>query len=106
MFSARLFAPGYGWCVNHAGVDEWTAGQGISTAIISGLAAYFLSLPDLNREFKKNPNLPAAVLGFMLRIGYERAVEGPSSVWNGIDSTDSQQFYSDWLGPKGGFPQR
>lgn len=42
-----LFAPGDGWCVNHDGREEWTTGQGISTAIISGLGAYFLSLPDL-----------------------------------------------------------
>lgn len=101
---AKLFAPGDGWCVNHAGVDEWTAGQGISTAIISGLAAYFLSLPDLSQQFLRNGNLPRAVLQFMQTIGYKRAVGGPPSVWNGIDSTDSQRLYYGWLGPKDGFP--
>lgn len=101
---ARLFAPGDGWCVNHAGVEEWTAGQGISTAVISGLAAYFLSLPDLNKQFLRDGNLPKAVLQFMQTIGYKRAAAGPPSVWNGIDATDSQQFYYGWLGPKGGFP--
>lgn len=101
---AKLFAPGDGWCVNHAGFEEWTAGQGISTAIISGLAAYFLSLPDLSRQFLRNGNLPKAVLRFMQKIGYKRAVGGPPSVWNGIDSTDSQRLYYGWLGPKGGFP--
>lgn len=102
--SAKLFAPGDGWCVNHAGDEEWTSGQGISTAIISGLAAYFLSLPDLSQQFLRNGNLPKAVLQFMQRIGYKRAVGGPPSVWNGIDSTDSQTLYNGWLRPKGGFP--
>ena len=101
---AKLFAPGDGWCVNHAGVEEWTAGQGISTAVISGLAAYFLSLPDLSQQFLRNGNLPRAVLHFMQRIGYKRAIEGPSSVWNGIDATDRQRLYYGWLGPKDGFP--
>lgn len=101
---AQLFAPGDGWCVNRAGTEEWTAGQGISTAIISGLAAYFLSLPDLSQKFLRSGDLPSAVLQFMQTIAYKRAVEGPPSVWNGIDSTDSQRFFNGWLRPKGGFP--
>lgn len=101
---ARIFAPGDGWCVNHAGVEEWTAGHGISTAIVSGLVAYFLSLPDLSGRLLMKESLPKAVLLFMQRIGYIRAVGGPTSVWNGIDATDTQRSYYGWTQPKGGFP--
>lgn len=104
LYSAKVFAPGDGWCVNHAGVEEWTAGHGISTAIVSGLVAYFLSLPDLSRRLLMKESLPLAVLQFVQRIGHRRAVGGPTSVWNGIDATDSQRLYYGWMHPKGGFP--
>ena len=104
--SAELFAPGDGYCVNRAGVEKFAAGQGISTAIISGLAAYFLSLEDLSQQFKSHDNLPRALLQFMQSLGYSRAEWGPLSVWNGIDSTEEAKFFNEWVGPEGGFPPR
>lgn len=102
--SAAIFAPGDGWCVNHNALEEWTAGQGISTAIVSGLVAYFLSLPGLRSSLEPRDNLPLAMMRFMQRIGYARYDQGPISVWNGIDSEDSQLEFELWIQPKGGFP--
>lgn len=104
IISAAIFAPGDGWCVNHNGLEEWTAGQGISTAIVSGLVAYFLSLPGLRSSLEPRENLPRAMKRFMQRIGYARYDQGPISVWNGIDSEDSQLEFDSWIQPKGGFP--
>lgn len=103
--AATMFAPGDGWCVNHDGLHEWTAGQGISTAIVSALAAYFLSLPRLRSSIDpRGENLPRAMKRFFQRIGYARYDQGPISVWNGIDSEDGQLEFDIWIQPKGGFP--
>lgn len=99
-----IFAPGDGWCVNHNGLEEWTAGQGISTAIVSGLVAYFLSLSGLRSSIKPQEDLPRAMKRFLQMIGYARYDKGPISVWNGIDSQDSQLEFDGWIQPKGGFP--
>lgn len=102
--AARVYAPGDGWCVNHNGLEEWTAGQGISTAIVSGLVAYFLSLPDLLASLRPYENLPKAIVTFFQKIGYVRSKGGPVSVWNGIDSEDSELKFDNWVQPSGGFP--
>lgn len=103
-YSARIFAPGDGWCMNDEGVEEWTAGQGISTAIVSGLAAYFLSLPDVGIPWREQRYLLKAIYNFFQRIGYQRSDEGPVSVWNGIDAEDEVKILDYWVAPKGGFP--
>lgn len=100
----KVYAPGDGWCVNHNGLEEWTAGQGISTGILSGLVAYFLSLPDLLESLRPYENLPKAIVVFFQKIGYARLEGGPISVWNGINSEDSELEFDNWVQPNGGFP--
>lgn len=58
--AAGIFASGDGWCVNHDRLEERTARQGISTAILSGLVAYFLSLPNLLSSLSPYEDLPRA----------------------------------------------
>lgn len=103
ILAARVYAPGDGWCVNHNGLEEWTAGQGISTATVSGLVAYFLSLPNLLESLSPYEDLPKAIVKFLQKIGYARSKGGPITVWNGIDSEDSQLKFDNWVQPSGGF---
>lgn len=79
----------------------------LSTAIVSGLVAYFLSLPDLaNNKFRKGGvNTPAVVIEYLQQMSYSRsggggdlAAAAAAAVWNGLDSEDGREFYKDWYG--------
>lgn len=78
----------------------------LSTAVVSGLVAYFLSLPDLaNNNFRKGGvNTPAVVIEYLQQMSYPRGGgEGdvgaaPAAVWNGLDAEDGRKFYQDWYG--------
>lgn len=73
----------------------------LSTAIVSGLIAYFLSLPDLaNNKFRKGGvNTPAAVIEYLQQMSYSRGGGGNvPAVWNGLDAEDGRAFYKDWYG--------
>lgn len=73
----------------------------ISTAMVSGLVAYFLSLPDLaNNKFRKGgANTPAAVIEYLQQMSYPRRGGGSlPAVWNGLDAEDGRAFYKDWYG--------
>ena len=78
----------------------------LSTAIVSGLVAYFLSLPDLaNNRFRKGGvNTPAVVIEYLQQMSYSRSGGGgdlaaaAAAVWNGLDAEDGRKFYKDWYG--------
>lgn len=73
----------------------------LSTAIVSGLVAYYLSLPDLaNNKFRKaGVNTPAAVIEYLQQMSYSRGGGGNvPAVWNGLDAEDGTKFYKDWYG--------
>lgn len=78
----------------------------LSTAIVSGLVAYFLSLPDLaNNKFRKGGvNTPAVVIEYLQQMSYSRSGGGgdlaaaAAAVWNGLDAEDGRGFYKDWYG--------
>lgn len=85
----------------------------LSTAIVSGLVAYFLSLPDLaNNKFRNGGvNTPAAVIEYLQQMSYSRGGSGGEggggygggnvhvpAVWNGLDAEDGRAFYKDWYG--------
>lgn len=93
------------------GSSSSTSGSILSTAIVSGLVAYFLSLPDLaNNKFRKGGvNTPAAVIEYLQQMSYSRGGGGsgeggggrlilPAAVWNGLDAEDRRPFYKDWYG--------
>lgn len=79
----------------------------LSTAIVSGLVAYFLSLPDLaNNKFRNGGvNTPAVVIEYLQQMSHSRnggkgdsAAAAAAAVWNGLDAEDGRVFYKDWYG--------
>lgn len=97
-------APGNGQCMGPFGgeVDISTGGDVISTAIVTGLVAYVLSLPDLGDSLRAEANTPEAVIRWLRLMSYRR-FQAQESVWNGLDSERGDEEFENWLGiPPGG----
>lgn len=94
-------APGNGKCIGPFGgeVDISTTGGGdvISTAIVTGLVAYLLSLPDLGDSLRGEGNTPEAVVRWLKIMSYRR-FQAQESVWNGLDSESDDGEFENWLG--------
>ncbi len=90
-------APGNGLCASLENQAYIWEGASFAGAVVSGLVAYFLSIPYLNNYFGSQPNLPAAVKGYVKQMTYRR-FQAQTSVWNGLDSTDPETEYSQWQG--------
>lgn len=99
-----VYAPGNGACV-----DSLITGDIIATATVSGLVAYFLSLPDLGKRLR-NPKgkagVPRAVKNYLKSMAFRRYVN-PSdparveeSVWNGLDNdiVSMGTSFNQWFG--------
>lgn len=107
-----IYAPANGLCDRAISISipsSSTSSSILSTAIVSGLVAYFLSLPDLaNNKFRKGGvNTPTAVIEYLQQMSYSRGRGGeggggrvlvPAAVWNGLDAEDARPFYKDWYG--------
>lgn len=103
-----LYAPANGLCdraisipSNNNPITTGPSSSILSTAIVSGLVAYFLSLPDLaNSKFRKGGvNTPASVIEYLQQMSYSRSGGGNvPAVWNGLDAEDGRAFYKDWYG--------
>lgn len=103
-----IYAPANGQCDrtisipnNNNPVTTGPSSSILSTAIVSGLVAYYLSLPDLaNNKFRKGGvNTPAAVIEYLQQMSYSRGGGGNvPAVWNGLDAEDRRGFYKDWYG--------
>lgn len=89
-------APGNGICSHNAGSWGIWAGDGFAGAVVTGLVAYFLSIPVLNRAFS---SLPKAIRNYLKLMAYER-YPGQVSVWNGLNSKDTFEIidHTLWLG--------
>lgn len=92
-------APGNGQCMSPFGgeVDISTGGDVISTAIVTGLVAYVLSLPDLGDSLRAEANTPEAVIRWLRLMSYRR-FQAQESVWNGLDSERGAGEFENWLG--------
>lgn len=86
-------APGNGRC--NAG--DYVEGSSFAAAIVSGLVAYFLSLPGLAEYFRSQPSLPLAVRNY-LEDSSIRRYYAQTSVWNGLDGTDPPTRFDEWPG--------
>lgn len=94
-----VFAPGNGACVGPGRrILNDARGGNISTAIVSGLVAYFLSLPDLGDYFRQLDNLPEGIAKYLQDLQYKRFAS-QLSVWNGLDSEDSRDSFPQWMRP-------
>lgn len=99
-----VHAPGNGFCV-----DSIVTGDIIATATVSGLVAYYLSLPDLGKRLRKpkgKAGVPRAMKNYLRSMSFRRYVN-PSdparveeSVWNGLDNDIVSQgtSFNQWFG--------
>lgn len=93
----RLNAPGRSFCADLGNKIMNTEGGQISTAIVTGLAAYFLSLPDVGRKLRSQDHTPQALLQYMQLMSYAK-YEGTESVWNGLNYRSPEPEYPFWYG--------
>lgn len=90
-------APGNGDCYGPNNIALTHTSNTISTAIVTGLAAYFLSLKTLGSVLRAAPSTPAAVKDYLQLMSYNRYL-AQASVWNGLDSNDVTRQFVDWVG--------
>lgn len=105
-------APGQGYCAKGTSDAKWIYTESRSliasdfpTAIVSGLVAYFLSIPPLREKLlQKYPlRLPRAMKNYLKFMSRARDRKGEvMSVWNGINSVTYREGeeYTDWVGLK------
>lgn len=86
-------APGNGRC----NTGNFVEGPSFAAAMVSGLVAYFLSLPGLAEYFQSQPNLPRAVKEYLEDSSIPRYF-AQKSVWNGLDGTESPRRFDEWPG--------
>lgn len=103
-------APGEGYCAKGNTYSRWTykeawsvIGSDFPTAIVSGLVAYFLSIPPLREKLlQKEPlRLPRAMKNHLRFMSRARDSDGlVMSVWNGINGITFRegQEYTKWVG--------
>lgn len=89
--------PGNGMCASAQSPGIRVEGDVIASATVTGLVAYFLSLPDLGVWMRSKNNLPGSMISFLKLMSYAR-FPGQLSVWNGLDSTSPRKRYSFWYG--------
>lgn len=95
-------APGSGFCYAKGTSVMSYSGSGIAGAVMTGLVAYFLAIPDLHRYFMAQPNFALAVKQYVIAMSYPR--NGlVSAVWNGLDARDTRTVYNEpggepWIG--------
>lgn len=99
-----VYGPGNGACV-----DLIVTGDVIATATVSGLVAYYLSLPDLGKRLRKpkgKVGVPRAMKNYLRSMAFRRYVN-PSdparveeSVWNGLDNdiVSVGTSFNQWFG--------
>lgn len=95
--SVTLNAPGNGFCLFPDSTVRFVQAPSLSSAIVSGLVANLLSLPDLGPYFREQGNTPAIVAAYLQRFSYKR-FQLQESVWNGLDSEQTRLQYDNWYG--------
>lgn len=92
--AVSVSAPGNGICTGRNGNVGYSEGSSFAGAIVSGLVAYFLSIPQLNRYFRSLPagKLPGVVRDYVKRLEYRR-YQAQESVWGGLDANEESSDY-------------
>ena len=100
--AVTVSAPGSGFCYAKGTSAKSYTGSGMAGAVMTGLVAYFLAIPDLHRYFMAQPNFALAVKQYVIAMSYPR--HGlDSAVWNGLDARDTRTVYNEpggepWIG--------
>lgn len=93
----RVQGPGISICAGRGQDFVEAEGGGVSQAIVTGLVAYFLSLPDIGNLLRSYENTPKALIRYMQTMSYAKS-DGTESVWNGLSHASTQQSYDHWFG--------
>lgn len=95
----RVRGPGISLCAvpGVAGTIVEAEGGNVSQAIVAGLAAYFLSLPDIGNLLRNYANTPKALIRYMQTMSYAKS-DGTESVWNGLSHLSREDRYEHWFG--------
>lgn len=80
-----LSAPGNGYCAGLGSEVHGAEGASFAGAVVAGLVAYFLGIPELQAWFRQQKNLPRAMLKYVKGLSYKRFM-AQESVWNGLDA--------------------
>ena len=100
--AVTVSAPGSGFCYSKGTKVQPYTGSGLAGAVMTGLVAYFLAIPDLYRYFMAQPNFALAVKQYVVAMSYSR--NGlVNAVWNGLDARDTRTVYNEpggepWIG--------
>lgn len=91
--------PGSGMCQIPNDKGFRMEGPSLAGAVVSGLVAYFLSIPELRAHFGAHANLPLAVKDFLQSTMSIRRYQAQKSVWNGLDFDDNTLTYDPRFNP-------
>lgn len=94
--AVSVSAPGNGDCTTALQDEDQVVAPDVSSAIVSGLVAYFLSLPDLAPELIDVGDTPKAVIKYLKTMSCQR-YQNEYSVWNGLDAEDDQINFDNWI---------
>ena len=97
----RLNAPGRSICADLNNQFMDIEGGQISLGMVTGLAAYFLSPPDVGRILRSQDHTPQALLQYMQLMSYAK-YEGTESVWNGLNYRSPVPEFPFWYGTSPG----
>lgn len=93
----RVQGPGISICAGRGQDAVEAEGGNISQAIVTGLVAYFLSLPDIGNLLRNYETTPKALIRYMQTMSYAKS-DGTQSVWNGLSHDSTQERYDHWFG--------
>lgn len=106
--TVTVSAPGDAYCAGPQNGMMEVEASFASISIVTGLVAYFLSVPDVADRFRTHTNTPKALIDFLKLMSYAR-FEDQESVWNGLDSYDERMNFPDgwtWHPPPSKRPPR
>lgn len=90
-----LSAPGNGYCAGLGSEVHGAEGSSFAGAVVAGLVAYFLGIPELQAWFRQQKNLPGAMLGYVQGLSYKRFM-AQESVWNGLEARQEAEGPVQW----------
>lgn len=90
-----LSAPGNGYCAGLGSEVHGAEGSSFAGAVVAGLVAYFLGIPELQAWFRLQNNLPRAMLAYVKGLSYKRFM-AQESVWNGLDARQEGEGPIQW----------
>lgn len=84
-FMPTVHAPSNGNCIYPSNNVRMDMGPGHASALVSGLVIYFLSQQEIGDWFRRQENIPRAMVEYLKKMSYARPSADVESVWNGLD---------------------